>query len=224
MTLNALRYILPYVIQSFADEDTRELFETSRNRRWNNIRAVAFRKLYQIEASTKLMTYGFLREIVSKVCPATERDSTASASTTSSAYVLPGKRRELTMSKLSTTTERKKVSIPRPTGGWNIRCVTPHPGEILQDDFLAPNEISQHALAMKTRVPATRIGEIVRGRRAVTPDTALRLARFFGNSPEFWLNLQQLHDLSKAKMESAATIEREVEVFAPAEALTSASR
>ena len=61
--------------------------------------------------------------------------------------------------------------------------------------------------------PLLRIGEIVKGKRAITPDTALRLARFFGNSPEFWLNLQQMHDLSKARLELKKTIERDVEVF-----------
>jgi len=85
---------------------------------------------------------------------------------------------------------------------------------MLSEEFLKPLGITQNALAMKVRVPATRIGDIVHGRRAITPDTALRLARFFGNSPEFWLNLQQMHDLSKARIELNKTIEREVEIFA----------
>ena len=84
---------------------------------------------------------------------------------------------------------------------------------MLREEFLKPLGITQNALAMKIRVPATRIGDIVHGRRAITPDTALRLARFFGNSPEFWLNLQQMHDLSKAKLELNKTIEREVEAY-----------
>jgi addiction module HigA family antidote len=67
---------------------------------------------------------------------------------------------------------------------------------------------------MKIRVPATRIGDIVHGRRGITPDTALRLARFFQNSPEFWLNLQQMHDLSKSRLELSEQIEREVEAYA----------
>ena len=66
---------------------------------------------------------------------------------------------------------------------------------------------------MKIRVPATRVGDIIHGKRAITPDTALRLARFFGNSPEFWLNLQQMHDLSKARLELGKRIEHEVEAF-----------
>jgi addiction module HigA family antidote len=84
---------------------------------------------------------------------------------------------------------------------------------MLREEFLMPLGMSQNALAMKIRVPATRIGDILHGRRGITPDTALRLARFFKNSPEFWLNLQQMHDLSKARMELGETIEREVEEF-----------
>jgi addiction module HigA family antidote len=94
-----------------------------------------------------------------------------------------------------------------------MRRITTHPGEMLREEFLVPLGMSQNALAMKIRVPATRIGDILHGRRGITPDTALRLARFFGNSPEFWLNLQQMHDLSKARMELGKTIEREVEEY-----------
>jgi addiction module HigA family antidote len=94
-----------------------------------------------------------------------------------------------------------------------MRRITTHPGEMLREEFLVPLGMSQNALAMKIRVPATRIGDVLHGRRGITPDTALRLARFFGNSPEFWLNLQQMHDLSKARMELGETIEREVEEY-----------
>jgi addiction module HigA family antidote len=106
------------------------------------------------------------------------------------------------------------MTIERPASGWNLQRVSTHPGEMLREEFLAPLGISQNALAMKIRVPATRIGDIVHGRRAITPDTALRLARFFGNSPEFWMNLQQMYDLSKAKIELGKIIEREVEAYA----------
>lgn len=106
------------------------------------------------------------------------------------------------------------MAYNRPTSGWNLRRVTTHPGEMLREEFLTPLGISQNALALKIRVPATRIGEIVHGKRAITPDTALRLARFFGNSPEFWLNLQQMHDLSKARLELSKTIEHDVEAYA----------
>ena len=87
---------------------------------------------------------------------------------------------------------------------------------MLREEFLIPLGVTQNALALRIRVPATRIGEIIHGKRAITPDTALRLARFFGNSPEFWLNLQQMHDLSKARLELSKTIKRDVEVYAGA--------
>jgi antitoxin HigA-1 len=108
------------------------------------------------------------------------------------------------------------MTIKRPVSGWDLQRVSTHPGEMLREDFLRPLEITQNALALKIRVPATRIGEIIHGKRSITPDTALRLARFFGNSPEFWLNLQQMHDLSKARLELSKTIERDVEAYAGA--------
>src|SRR5437764_74496 len=70
-----------------------------------------------------------------------------------------------------------------------------HPGEILREEFLAPLEMSAHALSQAIHVPATRVNDIVNGKRGITADTALRLARYFGNSPEFWLNLQTAYDL-----------------------------
>lgn len=70
-----------------------------------------------------------------------------------------------------------------------------HPGEILREEFMAPLALSANALALALRVPATRIGEIVRGRRGITPETALRLGRYFGTSPELWLGLQAEYDL-----------------------------
>jgi addiction module HigA family antidote len=85
-----------------------------------------------------------------------------------------------------------------------------HPGEILLEEFLGPLGMTAHALSQAIRVPATRVNDIVNGRRGVTADTALRLARYFGNSPEFWLNLQAAHDLRAAEREAATRIEREV--------------
>jgi antitoxin HigA-1 len=89
--------------------------------------------------------------------------------------------------------------------------VTTHPGEVLSEEFLKPLGLSINALALALRVPATRIGAIVKGERSVTADTALRLARFFGTSAEFWINLQAMHDLTKAKMQSGPAIERDVQ-------------
>ncbi len=88
--------------------------------------------------------------------------------------------------------------------------ITSHPGEILAEEFLEPLGMSSNALALALRVPANRIGAIVKGKRAVSADTALRLARFFGTSAEFWMNLQAMHDLTKAKMELGKTIESDV--------------
>ena len=85
-----------------------------------------------------------------------------------------------------------------------------HPGEILREEFLIPIEMSAHALSQAIRVPATRVNDIVNGRRGVTADTALRLARYFGNSAEFWLNLQAAYDLRTAERDVAPKIEKEI--------------
>ena len=85
-----------------------------------------------------------------------------------------------------------------------------HPGEILREEFLIPLAITAHALALALKVPASRINDIVLERRAITPDTALRLARYFGTTPGFWLNLQTAYDLRVAKQQSLPAIEREV--------------
>ena len=89
-----------------------------------------------------------------------------------------------------------------------------HPGEILEKDFLEPLGISQYRLAKETSVPPRRINEIVRGSRAVTAGTALRLARYFGTSERFWLNLQTRYDLEVEKDRLGARLEREVKVMA----------
>src|SRR5260370_1415235 len=83
-----------------------------------------------------------------------------------------------------------------------------HPGKVLYEDFIVPTGISIHRLAMDLRVPANRIAEIVKGERAISADTALRLARYLGTSAEFWLGLQSDYDLEKAKDELAPRIER----------------
>jgi addiction module HigA family antidote len=74
-----------------------------------------------------------------------------------------------------------------------------HPGETLAEDFLEPLGLSANRLAMELLVPVTRINDIVRGRRAITADTALRLARYFGTTPHFWMNLQSSYDLEIAQ-------------------------
>jgi addiction module HigA family antidote len=90
----------------------------------------------------------------------------------------------------------------------NMRPI--HPGEILREEFLLPLGMTAHALAMAIRVPAPRIHDIVREKRSVSPDTALRLARYFSTTPEFWMNLQSAFDLRTARLQTMETIEREV--------------
>jgi antitoxin HigA-1 len=88
-----------------------------------------------------------------------------------------------------------------------------HPGEILQEEFLAPLSISQYRLAKEVSVPPRRINEIVRGSRAISADTALRLARYFGTSERFWLNLQARYDLEVEKDRLGDRLRREVKVL-----------
>ncbi len=89
-----------------------------------------------------------------------------------------------------------------------------HPGEILLEEFLEPLGLSQYRLAKGISVPPRRINEIVHGKRAVTADTALRLARFFGTSDRFWLNLQTRFDLEVQKDKLGKLLETQVEVLA----------
>lgn len=87
-----------------------------------------------------------------------------------------------------------------------------HPGEILREEFLVPLGMSAHALAMELKVPAPRINDIVRERRAITPDTALRLARYLGTTAQFWLNLQTSYDLKITEKAIGSKINNEVHV------------
>jgi addiction module HigA family antidote len=91
-----------------------------------------------------------------------------------------------------------------------------HPGEILIEEFLAPLQISQYRLAKEISVPPRRINEIVHGKRAISADTALRLARYFGTSDRFWLNLQARYDLETEKDRLGSRLKREVAVLARA--------
>ena len=88
-----------------------------------------------------------------------------------------------------------------------------HPGEILMEEFLQPLAVSQYRLAKDISVPPRRINEIVHGKRSITADTALRLARFFGTTERFWLNLQVRYDLEVEKDRLSGVLERDVTVF-----------
>jgi antitoxin HigA-1 len=91
-----------------------------------------------------------------------------------------------------------------------------HPGEVLSEEFLKPMNLSQNRLALNIGVPARRINEIVLGKRSISADTALRLARYFGTSAEFWLGLQAQYDLDIAAEALGDRLEREVKTYANA--------
>jgi addiction module HigA family antidote len=89
-----------------------------------------------------------------------------------------------------------------------------HPGEILREEFVVPLDLSASELARKLKVPPNRITGLINETRAITADTALRLARFFATTPEFWMNLQAMYDLRTAELESAQKISAEIRPFA----------
>jgi len=91
-----------------------------------------------------------------------------------------------------------------------------HPGEILREEYLEPLGLSANALSLALRVPATRIGEILKERRGITPDTALRLAKYFKTDPQSWMNLQTDYDLKKAVEQHGKEIDRDVHPIAAA--------
>jgi addiction module HigA family antidote len=92
----------------------------------------------------------------------------------------------------------------------NHRLPPIHPGEILREEFLAPLGISAHQLALALRVPATRINDIVNEKRGITAETALRLSRYFGTTPRFWMNMQSSWELEMAEDELGHAVKREV--------------
>ena len=91
------------------------------------------------------------------------------------------------------------------------RIALAHPGEILREEFLEPMALSVYALAKAIKVPRSRVNDIVLGRRAITADTALRLARYWGTTPEVWINLQARYDRVVAKIAVGGSIEMEIE-------------
>lgn len=101
------------------------------------------------------------------------------------------------MSKSSTITNARGLRVRPPI----------HPGEMLREEFLVPLNLTPYALAQKLKVPRTRIERLVREETSLTPDTALRLARFFGSTPDFWLNMQTVYDLTRAEAANAEALE-----------------
>src|SRR5271166_3982168 len=112
-----------------------------------------------------------------------------------------------TMSRSSTTTESEQTASELEEGA---RMPPLHPGEMLREEFMKPLGLSANALAMELRVPVSRISEILRERRGISGDTALRLARYFNMSPEFWMGIQTRFELDSAADAAGAAIEREI--------------
>ncbi len=108
--------------------------------------------------------------------------------------------------------DRQEVDFSDVASGRRLPPV--HPGEILRDEFLTPMAISVYRLAQAIKVSRPRLNDIVLGRRGITTDTALRLGRYFGTTPEFWINLQTRYDLDVAERTMRRQIEREVEPHA----------
>ena len=104
--------------------------------------------------------------------------------------------------------DQRKVDFSEVRPGRRLPTV--HPGEILRDEFLTPMGISVYELSHAIKVPRSRTNDIVRGRRAITTDTAIRLGRYFGTTPEFWINLQARYDLDVADRTVRRRIEQEV--------------
>jgi addiction module HigA family antidote len=102
------------------------------------------------------------------------------------------------------------MSIKRPKEGWKITRAPVHPGEMLREEFMKPLGISINGLALELHVPVTRISEIVNERRGITADTALRLARYFGMSADFWMNIQKDYELTVARQKLLKAIEQQV--------------
>ena len=96
------------------------------------------------------------------------------------------------------------MRIKRPTEGWNMKRAAVHPGELVREEFMVPLGLPANRLAIELRVPSSRIADLVHERRAMTADTALRLARYFGMSADFWMTLQT------ARTAHGATIDVEI--------------
>jgi antitoxin HigA-1 len=187
------------VIRSFADKETERIAQRFHSRRFAAIERNAFRKLRQIENVSRIEELaeppGNRLESFTEIA----KGRGVFASTINGESVLSGEIAMPTKSKSLTTTKATARKTP-----------PLHPGEMLREEFMKPLGLSANALALALRVPVTRISEIVHERRSVSADTALRLARYFRMSPEFWMRLQAQYDLESTQDSLAATIEREV--------------
>src|SRR5580658_9560251 len=188
------------MIQGFADSEAELIWSGRRSRKLpGDIQNVALRKLRLLNQAR---VTGDLRVPPGnrlEALKADRLDNIRSASTTNGGYVSFGMREDLRMSPSSTTTAKSGL----------LR--NPHPGEILLEEFLKPMGLSQNALARAVHVAPRRINEIVLGKRDITADTDLRLARYFGLSEGFFLGLQMDYDL----MQSRREIDRDLKTIRP---------
>jgi addiction module HigA family antidote len=149
------------------------------------------------------MTWQLFPAIDSNLFKGIAPENIRSGSTNSGASVLSGKTRMRALSRLSITIRGENGVMPR-----KLKPI--HPGEILREEFLKPLELTVNKLAVSLKVPQSRMALIVSEKRGITPDTALRLGRYFGNSPEFWMNLQTKHDLDVAIGQEMKQIQQDV--------------
>lgn len=106
------------------------------------------------------------------------------------------------------------MSIERPSTGWEIERVTTHPGEVLREDYLQPLGLTSAQLAAGLKLSVELVDRMLREEVSFTPEIALRLSRYFKASAQFWINLQSMHDLTKAKQSTGKQIEAEVQPHA----------
>ena len=194
------------MIKTFRCKETERLYsERLSSKRFRSFADTAYRKLIQLDEAGQLRDLQGIPGNRLEKLRAIVGGSTASGLISSGGFASDGSRETAMTLKLLTTT-RKKGRAPR-------KISPVHPGEILREDVLKPLGMSVNKLALSLAVPATRMAEIVNGRRAITPDTALRLARFLGTTPEFWVRLQSRYELELAKEKFSATIERTVRPY-----------
>ena len=193
------------LIRSFPVQGDRETLQRQLSRKFGNIGTVARRKLRMLEDAEVLSDMAALREAVSRPWAATGKASTVFASTINGGFASSGAMERPKGSRSSIISSEASVSMAN-----NHRLPPIHPGEILREEFLSPLGMSAHQLALALRVPATRINDIVNEKRGITADTALRLSRYFGTTPRFWMNIQASWELETAEDELGNAVRREV--------------
>jgi addiction module HigA family antidote len=194
---------MAWVIKSFRCRETEKMFNRIRSRKFVNIERPAFRRLralHQAETLADLAGSGMSAEALRG-----NRAGQYSIRVNDQYRICfrwaSGEATEVEI----VITTREICSMPR-----KKQIAPVHPGEMLREEYMKPAGLSVNGLALHLRVPATRIGAIIHEERAITADTALRLARYFGTSPKFWMGLQTEYDLEVAEDKMAAEIERDV--------------